>query len=144
VGNIVYGTGAMTGGVLGGWINDSFEMGWRMAFLIQVPIVVVSGIVVWWLVDVPPRVSNRSLVSRIDFGGAILTVGFLVLLLLGLNAGGNVVPWSDPLVWTTIPLGCVLLVVLVWWEAGAQQPIIPVKLVLHRTVFAACMCCLLW
>ncbi|KAL2266489.1 hypothetical protein VTJ83DRAFT_5841 [Remersonia thermophila] len=143
VGNIVYGTGAMTGGVLGGFINDTSSWGWRMAFLIQVPIVVASGLLVWYLVDVPPKISDRSLIARVDFGGALLTVGSLVLLLLGLNAGGNIVPWSDPLVWTTIPLGCAMMVVLCWWETQAQQPIIPVRLLLHRTVFSACVCCFL-
>ncbi|KAL1837666.1 hypothetical protein VTJ49DRAFT_3542 [Mycothermus thermophilus] len=133
----------MTGGVLGGFINDTSSWGWRMAFLIQVPIVVVSGLLVWYLVDLPPKISDKSLVARIDFGGALLTVASLVLLLLGLNAGGNVVPWSDPLVWTTIPLGCAAMVALLWWETRAHQPIIPVRLLLHRTVFSACVCCFL-
>ncbi|KAK3904409.1 multidrug resistance protein fnx1 [Staphylotrichum tortipilum] len=139
VGNIAYGTGAMLGGVLGGFINDTTSLGWRLAFLIQVPIVVASGILVWYLVDVPPKLSNKSLLARIDFAGSFLTVGFLILLLLGLNAGGNLVPWSDPLVLTTIPLGLALLVALVWWESRAKQPIIPVRLLLDRTVFTACV-----
>src|SRR5690349_14439953 len=105
----------MLGGVLGGFINDTSSLGWRLAFLIQVPIVVASGMLVWYLVDVPPKVSNKSLIARIDFAGSFLTVGFLVLVLLGLNAGGNLVPWTDPLVLITIPLGVAMLVVLVWW-----------------------------
>ncbi|KAL2136903.1 hypothetical protein VTI74DRAFT_64 [Chaetomium olivicolor] len=139
VGNIAYGSGAMLGGVLGGFINDTSSWGWRLAFLIQVPIVVASGILVWYLVDVPPKVSNKSLLARIDFGGSFLTVGFLVLVLLGLNAGGNLVPWTDPLVLTTIPLGVVMLIALIWWESRAKQPIIPVRLLLDRTVFTACI-----
>ncbi|KXX77309.1 Multidrug resistance protein fnx1 [Madurella mycetomatis] len=139
MGNIAYGSGAMLGGVLGGLINDTSSWGWRLAFLVQVPIVVVSGTLVFFLVDVPPKVSNKSLLARIDFGGSFLTVGFLVLVLLGLNAGGNLVPWTDPLVLTTIPLGLVMLVMLAWWENRAKQPIIPVRLLLHRTVFTACI-----
>ncbi|KAL2260004.1 hypothetical protein VTK26DRAFT_6126 [Humicola hyalothermophila] len=139
VGNIAYGSGAMLGGVLGGFINDTSSWGWRLAFLIQVPVIVVSGFLVWWLVDVPPKISNKSLLARIDFGGSFLTVGFLVLVLLGLNAGGNVVPWNHPLVLVTIPLGVVMLVVLIWWESRARQPIIPVRLLVERTVFTACI-----
>lgn len=134
----------MLGGVLGGFINDTTSLGWRLAFLIQVPIVAASGILVWYLVDVPPKVSNKSLLARIDFAGSFLTVGFLILLLLGLNAGGNLVPWSDPLVLTTIPLGLALLGALVWWESRARQPIIPVRLLLDRTVFTACVTNFLW
>ncbi|KAK4041652.1 major facilitator superfamily domain-containing protein [Parachaetomium inaequale] len=139
VGNIAYGSGAMLGGVLGGFLNDSSPWGWRLAFLIQVPIIVVSGLLVWYLVDVPPKVSNKSLLARIDFAGSFLTVGFLVLVLLGLNAGGNFVPWTDPLVLTTIPLGVAMLAALIWWESRAKQPIIPVRLLLDRTVLMACV-----
>ncbi|KAK4242284.1 hypothetical protein C8A03DRAFT_11489 [Achaetomium macrosporum] len=139
VGNIAYGSGAMLGGVLGGFMNDTSSWGWRLAFLIQVPVIVVSGTMVWYLVNVPPKISNKSLLARIDFGGSFLTVGFLVLVLLGLNAGGNLVPWTDPLVLTTLPLGIAMLVVLVWWESRAKQPILPVRLLLHRTVLNACI-----
>lgn len=129
----------MLGGVLGGFINDTSSWGWRLAFLLQVPIIVVSGFLVWYLVDVPPKVSNKSLLARIDFGGSLLTVGFLVLVLLGLNAGGNIVPWTDPLVLATLPLGGAMLAALIWWESRAKQPIIPVRLLLDRTVFNACL-----
>jgi MFS family permease len=127
----------MLGGVFGGFINDLW--GWRVAFLVQVPVVVVSAVLVFLLVKVPPKISNKSLVSRIDFTGAFLIVSFLVLLLLGLNAGGNLVQWTDPLVLVTIPLSGVLLVALIWWESRAQQPIIPVRLLVERTIFAACI-----
>ncbi|KAK3299420.1 major facilitator superfamily domain-containing protein [Chaetomium fimeti] len=139
LGNIAYGTGAMLGGVLGGFINDTSSWGWRLAFLIQVPVIAVSGLLVWYLVDVPPKVSNKSLLARIDYPGSFLTVGFLVLVLLGLNAGGNVLPWTHPLVLTTIPLGAAMLVALIWWESRAKQPIIPVRLLLDRTVLNACV-----
>lgn len=129
----------MLGGVFGGFINDTSSYGWRLAFLVQVPVVVVSAILVFFLVKVPPKVSNKSLVSRIDFTGAFLIIAFLVTLLLGLNAGGNLVPWTHPLVLVTIPVSVVLLVALIWWEAKAPQPIIPVRLLADRTVFAACI-----
>ena len=125
--------------MFGGLINDSTSLGWRLAFLIQVPVIAVSGVLVFFLVNVPPKVSRRSMFSRIDFTGSFLIVGFLVFVLLGLNAGGNLVPWTDPLVLTTIPLGLVMLGGLVWWENRVKQPVIPVKLLLDRTVFTACI-----
>jgi MFS family permease len=134
----------MLGGVLGGFINDTSSWGWRLAFLIQVPVIAVSGLLVWYLVDVPPKVSNKSLLARIDYGGSFLTVGFLVLVLLGLNAGGNILPWTDPLVLTTIPLGVTMLGVLIWWESRAKQPIVPVRLLLDRTPLNACITSFLW
>lgn len=139
IGNIAYGSGAMCGGVFGGLLNDHSGWGWRLAFLIQVPPVLLSACLVAYLVRIPPKVSNKSYLSRIDFVGVFLIIVFLILLLLGLNAGGNVVPWVHPLPLTTIPLSLVAAVAFVVWEARAAQPIIPVRLLLRRTVFTACM-----
>ncbi|KAF3770821.1 MFS general substrate transporter [Cryphonectria parasitica EP155] len=139
IGNICFGSGAMLGGVFGGFVNDTSSWGWRLAFLVQVPVVVVSGLLVFFLVRVPPKMSNKSALSRIDFVGALLIMSFLVVLLLGLNAGGNLVPWTDPLVLTTLPLALALLIAFIAWESRSAQPIIPVRLLIHRTVFTACM-----
>ncbi|KAK7749507.1 hypothetical protein SLS53_000082 [Cytospora paraplurivora] len=138
IGNICYGTGAMLGGVFGGFVNDNSSHGWRLAFLVQVPVIIVSGLLVFFLVKVPPKVSNKSYLSRIDFVGALLTVSFLVVLLMGLNAGGNLVPWTDSLVLTTLPVSLVLLIGFILWESRAALPIIPVRILAHRTVFTAC------
>lgn len=138
LGNICFGSGAMLGGVLGGLMNDS-SWGWRLAFLVQVPLVVLSGLLVFFLVDIPPKASDKSYLSRIDFVGVFLTASFLVVLLLGLNSGGNLVPWTHPLVLTTLPLSLVLLIAFIVWEASNAQPIIPVRLFAIRTVSAACL-----
>ncbi|KAI1820627.1 major facilitator superfamily transporter [Xylaria intraflava] len=138
IGNVCYGAGAMFGGAFGGFINDSSSRGWRLAFLVQVPPVLVCTVLVAYLVRVPPKVSNKSYLARIDFTGAISLVVCVVLLLLGLNTGGNVVPWTHPLPLTAIPLSLVAFVCFLIWESRAEQPVIPVRLLLNRTVLAAC------
>lgn len=140
MGNICYGSGAMLGGIFGGLMNDHTKWGWRMAFLIQVPPVLVSAVAVAILVKVPPKQSDKSFIARIDFLGVFLTSSFLVLLLLGLNSGGNLVPWTHPLPLTTIPLSIIIFGGFLVWESRAKQPIIPVKLLLNRTVLGACLC----
>lgn len=138
IGNILYGSGAGVGGLFGGWVNDTW--GWRMAFIAQVPFVAVSAVLVYFYVDIPPKQSKKSKLSRVDFPGALTLVTSLVLLLVGLNSGGNVVPWTHPLVLTTLPLSLLVLVGFVWIEARwAKEPVIPVKLLLNRTVGAACI-----
>ncbi|KAK1993791.1 major facilitator superfamily transporter [Colletotrichum falcatum] len=139
IGNIAYGSGAMLGGVFGGLINDHTAMGWRLAFLVQVPPVLVSAVLVAVLVKVPPKASDKSYLARIDFLGVFLTISFLVLLLLGLNAGGNLVPWLHPLPLTTIPLSVAAFVAFILWEGRVKQPIIPVRLLYNRTILAACL-----
>ncbi|CAK7220078.1 hypothetical protein SBRCBS47491_004067 [Sporothrix bragantina] len=155
IGNIAYGTGAMLGGVLGGatehiW-QDHWYGGWRLAFYVQVPVSIISAILVFFLVRVPPHQaaddvglghSNSALsqLGRIDFPGAGFLVAFLVTLLLGLSAGGNIVPWTHPLVIASVPLALAFFVAFVLWEANyAHHPIIPVRLVVRRTVLAACI-----
>lgn len=138
LGNICYGVGAGLGGVLGGWINDTW--GWRNAFLIQVPFTVVSAVLVFFVLDIPVKKTNVSAWRRIDFLGAASLIVTLVLLLLGLNSGGNVVPWTHPLVLTTVSLSVISFIVFIYIENSyASEPVIPVKLMLNRTVWSACL-----
>lgn len=138
IGNVCYGSGAGLGGIFGGWMNDVW--GWRVAFLSQVPFVILSGILVFFLVQIPPKVSVKSKLSRVDFLGSFTLLVTLILLLLGLNSGGNIVPWNHPLVLTSLPLSAVGLAVFVYIEAYvAAEPVIPVRLLLNRTVAAACL-----
>ncbi|KAI4098171.1 MAG: hypothetical protein LQ339_006549 [Xanthoria mediterranea] len=136
--NICYGTGAALGGVFGGWINDVW--GWRIAFLIQVPLTVISGILIFFAVHIPVKLSDQSAWKRIDFLGALTLISTLVLLLLGINSGGNIVPWTSPLVLVSLPLSAVSLAVFIIIEANhAAEPVIPVRLLMDRTVLSACL-----
>jgi MFS family permease len=138
IGNLCFGSGAGLGGIFGGWVNDVW--GWRTAFLSQVPFVVVSGIMVFFLVRIPPKKSDKPKLSRVDFAGSFTLLVTLILLLLGLNSGGNIVPWTHPLVVVSLPLSLVSLVVFCYIEAKvATEPVIPVKLLLNRTVATACL-----
>ncbi|OJD11451.1 hypothetical protein AJ78_07778 [Emergomyces pasteurianus Ep9510] len=138
IGNICYGLGSALGGVFGGWMNDNW--GWRWAFLVQLPFVVVSTALVMWKVDIPVKVTDKSRLKRIDFLGAGTLVITLVLLLVALNCGGNQVPWNHPLIWTTIPLSAVFLILFIYIEEKvATEPVIPVRLLLDRTVLSSCL-----
>ncbi|KAH8597010.1 MFS multidrug transporter-like protein [Bisporella sp. PMI_857] len=138
LGNLCFGAGAGLGGLFGGWMNDT--VGWRWAFLAQVPPVIASTIIVYFVIDIPPKHSAKSKLSRVDFLGAFTLVLTLVLLLLGLNSGGNVVPWNHPLVLVSLPLSFISLLGFIYIEAYiASEPVIPVKLLLNRTVAAACL-----
>ncbi|KAF2453748.1 major facilitator superfamily domain-containing protein [Lineolata rhizophorae] len=137
-GNICFGLGSGLGGVFGGWINDTW--GWRNAFLIQVPLVAISGIIVFFTVKVPVKEKEMSRIRRVDFLGSFALVASLVLLLLGLNSGGNIVPWKHPLVFLSLPLALVFFAAFIYVEDKvASEPVIPVRLLLDRTVLAGCL-----
>ena len=138
VGNIFYGCGAALGAVFGGYINDRWD--WRVAFLAQIPCSMLSALLVYFTVHAPVREGKVSAWKRIDFLGAFLLVMTLILLLMGLNAGGNTVPWTHPLVLTTLPLSGLFLGLFVFVERNyALEPVIDVRLMLDRTVLAACL-----
>ena len=136
--NICYGIGCGLGGLFGGWVNDTW--GWRVVFLILVPLTMLSAFAVFLNVPGPTTKTDKSPFKRIDFLGAITFVIALVLFLLGMNSGGNTLPWTHPLVLTSLPLSAVFLAIFIYVEEKvAVEPIIPLRLLLNRTVAAACL-----
>jgi hypothetical protein len=59
------------------------------------------------------------------------------MLIFGLNIGGNEVPWSHPAVLTILPLAGVFLITFLVVEKYAKEPILPLRLLSHRTPLAA-------
>ncbi|KAI5294846.1 hypothetical protein KEM52_003049 [Ascosphaera acerosa] len=138
VGNICFGVGAASGGLFGGWLNDTW--GWRWAFLIQVPFMAVSTMLVAWRVDIPVKEHDRSRLARIDFLGSLTLTVSLVLLLLGLNTGGSQLPWTHPLIIASFPVSAIFLGLFVYVEEyKALEPVVPIRLLLHRTIWSACL-----
>ena len=138
--NICFGVGSGLGGIYGGWLNDT--IGWRPAFLILVPFTLLSCAMVAILVRMPTKeVSDvEKKWQRVDVSGSIVLVSAVILLLVGLNSGGNTVPWNHPLVLASLPMSFVLFAGFAYVEINlATEPIIPVKLLLNQTVLAACL-----
>lgn len=139
--HICYGVGAGLGGLFGGWINDLW--GWRTAFLSRVPLIAISTILVSVaLHDAPTKNqhSDKSRLSRVDLSGAFTLSLTLILLLWGLNSGGNLVSWSHPLVLVSLSLSVAAAASFVLVESRwATEPIIPMHLLLDQTVLAACL-----
>lgn len=137
VANVLFGTGNALGGVYGGLIHE--HIGWRMAFLIQVPFICLSTIVVALFVRIKPKESkHKSKLRRVDFLGSAVLVTSVGLLMFSLSTGGNQIAWNSPLILTCIPLSLVGIV-LFWWveKKFAAEPIIPMDVMRNRTVLAA-------
>lgn len=125
--------GAAIGGPLGGWLGDT--IGWRWAFLIQVPLCVVHFAIVALKVNIPAGPGSViAKIKRIDFLGSLTMVASVALLLVGLSLGGNEKEWSDPLVWGTIIGGLAGIVLFVLVEKYvAKEPLLSPKLLFSRT-----------
>ncbi|RGP61345.1 hypothetical protein FLONG3_10579 [Fusarium longipes] len=137
--HICYGVGAGLGGLFGGWMNDLW--GWRAAFLYRVPVIAISAVLVCLTVKGSSnKADGSSRLSRVDFLGAFTLCLALVLLLLGLNAGGNLVEWTHPLVLASMSLSAVAAGMFVFVETTwAKEFMIPMHLLLNQSVFAACL-----
>ncbi|KAI5894059.1 MFS general substrate transporter [Schizophyllum commune H4-8] len=139
--NILFGMGAGLGGPLGGWINDN--LGWRAAFLLQIPILIFSFVLVAWKVNIvlPSEVQSLPLkekLLRIDFGGSITLVIMVGSLLLGFSLKTTEeMPWSSPLIVglfvTSAVFAVAFLAVEKYW---AHSPVMPLRLLKQRTALA--------
>lgn len=140
INNICFGVGSGLGGIYGGWLNDT--IGWRAAFLILVPFTLLSTVLVAVFVRMPATEVKdvEEKWSRVDVLGSLVLVSAIILLLVGLNSGGNTVPWNHPLVLASLPVSLFLFAAFVYVETHlAIEPVIPVRLLLNQTVLAACL-----
>ncbi|KAK3196039.1 hypothetical protein K4F52_000907 [Lecanicillium sp. MT-2017a] len=135
IASLWYGAGAMLGGVVGGLLQDRTALGWRLAFLVQVPLAMLSALLVYFGIKVPPKKSGKSYVARIDFVGAILSCLFLFLFVLALDTGTSLVHWTSELRAATLSVSLAAFVAFIYWESSTSQPIIDVKLIRDRTVY---------
>ena len=138
IGSLFWGLGNGLGGVFGGLFNDIWD--WRLAFLVQLPLTLASVVMICIHFENPKILGGKSLIKRVDFLGSALLVTTLVLFLTGLNSGGNLVPWGHPLVLTTLPVSAILLGAFIAVEEKvAREPVVPIRLMLNRTVACACL-----
>ncbi|KAK4685900.1 sedoheptulose-bisphosphatase, partial [Tremellales sp. Uapishka_1] len=128
--NVLFGAGAATGAVVGGWVADKW--GWRMAFWMQIPPIVFSALLVFWKVHVPHMASERTAwekVCRIDWAGSLVLMICISSLSLSssltTSSGYSI---SHPLVWGLFSTFCVTLPLFIYIEKKAHEPILPLSM----------------
>lgn len=113
-----------------------------------VPLTILSGVLVIFLVPIPPLNQKKpegvkqEAWKRVDFLGAFTLIATLIFLLIGLNTGRNILPWTHPLVLASFPVSAFFFCIFIYVEKShAKEPIIPLHLLLNRTVLSACLVC---
>lgn len=136
--NIVFGLGAGLGGPIGGWMNDT--LGWRRAFLIQIPLLLIDYVLAFTFVNVktPNSLVNQSKwdkLKSIDFFGAFSLVLGISSTLIALSLmSANDIPFSHPTVWGGFVLGLASICFFFYAEAKiARNPILPLRLITQRS-----------
>jgi EmrB/QacA subfamily drug resistance transporter len=123
---------------------------WRWVFIVNVPLGALASLAIFRSVG-GRRERGRDRLPRLDVLGALLLTAALLLLNLGLSAGGELGMAQtggralggtrNPLAGYLLPLlgGAVVLGALfVWWEGRTASPILPLGL-FRRRRFAAAM-----
>ena len=108
------------GPVVGGLLLAHFW--WGSVFLVNVPVVVVALIGMFWLVP-DSRDPNPG---RLDPVGVLLSIAGLVLLVYGIIQGGQDADFTATSAWVPILGGLVLLAVFVWHQQRAAHPVLTI------------------
>ena len=128
---IVVIVGPIFGPTLGGWITDSYS--WHWVFLINVPIGLMSLVLVSLFVDEPQALKRqsqrlRARGLRIDYTGFLLAALFLGCLEITLDRGQRDDWFSSGLILTTTAIGLFSFLAFIPWELAQREPIINIKL----------------
>jgi EmrB/QacA subfamily drug resistance transporter len=128
------GAGAAVGLILGGWLTGTgldlgslHIEGWRLTFLINVPIGLVAAAFAGRVL-----LESESHPGELDIPGAITGTFGLLGLVYGLSRAGKD-GWSDGWTIASLAVGLALLVVFIVIESRVEHPLLPFRVFLHRT-----------
>ena len=129
------GAGAAVGLILGGWLTGldgigGFEFsGWRLTFLINVPIGLVAA-------ALAPRLlaESESHHGELDIPGALTGTLGLLGIVFGLTQAGKAdYGWDHPSTIVSLALGVVLLGIFAMIESRVEHPLLPMRILRNRT-----------
>ncbi|KAG8533174.1 uncharacterized protein KY384_001957 [Bacidia gigantensis] len=139
--NIIYASGAGCGAPLGGIFAD--YVGWRWAFLAQVPMCALAIVSVALALKLPQKdvLDWKTKLRRIDFLGSFVLILAVFALLLGLDRGSNDA-WSRPLTIASLCMSLPLFAsfILVEFKFAGDDAIAPRRIIFERSLIACYLC----
>ena len=133
------------GPLLGGIITDTSWLGWRWTFYVCVPLAIIALVVIQRTLNVP---TIRKPGVSIDYLGATLIAGGVVVLLIWVTLAGKSFAWASGTSVLLAGLGAILLILAVLAEGKllnrflpnflkVHDPLIPLHLFRDRTTTLA-------
>jgi EmrB/QacA subfamily drug resistance transporter len=129
----VFGLSFLLGPGVGGLLTDLVS--WHWVFYVNIPIGIVSLIVIWRLL---PTIRRPDASRNLDYLGAGIFTVAISFLLVGLTNKSGVTngvanEWADPTVGGFIAIALVLSAIFLFVESRAKEPIVPLGLWRDRT-----------
>ena len=113
---------AAIGPVLGGWLIE--RVSWRAVFFINLPLGLIVLFISFCCV---PESRDKGDDRRLDWLGAVLATIGLTFLVYGLIESSRL-GFGHPAVLTALITGGVFLVLFIYWEGRARNPMLPLAL----------------
>lgn len=122
----VFGTSSLFGPLAGAYITEYIN--WRWIFYINIPfgLIALAFIVIFY------KESLSHSKQKIDWFGAATLVGSIVCLMFALELGGAEYPWDSTQIIGLFSLFAVLLIIFLYVETKAEEPIISFKMFRQR------------
>ncbi len=124
----VWGVASVVGPAAGGLIVDHFS--WRWVFFINIPFGLLSGLLLFLAFKEDVKRTRPTL----DYAGTLALTGSIVALLFALLQGGSSWAWISPQSIGLFATFGVLLVLFIWLEKRAAEPILPLTLFRSRII----------
>ena len=124
---IMWAIAGSTGPLIGGSLTQLVN--WRWCFWINLPVCSLAFVLLLLFLDVHnPRTKLREGVMAVDWFGTVSILAVTILLLLGLDFGGAIFPWSSPKVVCLIVFGTLMVGFFVFGEKRlAKFPLMPLS-----------------
>ena len=120
------GTGAVAGPAVGGLLVST--LGWRSVFFLNVPLVLLGILASLAIL----QGSQFRLFKGIDWLGAVLSAGALVVFLLVVSSGHKA-GWTSPVILGGAAGALALMGSFIWWELHTNEPMLDLRLFRSRT-----------
>ncbi len=127
--------GPIAGPVLGGTLCDNF--GWGSIFLVNVPIAIGAGFMVW---RVLASQETKTVKARVDVIGLLLMILWVGCLQIMLDLGKDRDWFQSPLIVGLAVTAALGFVTFLIWELTDKNPIVDLRVFRHRGFSIAMIC----